>query len=107
MVKVFLFCQDKRCAGRPGGDPNSDWHSVVALAGSGDCIGQHVCSNHGFMRGDLVEQRPERIERLNEMFPGGWEIEVVDDPRPGPNEHSGLQRAYARNQALAALEETA
>ena len=34
----------------------------------GECLASHLCSNKWFAKGDLFEQRPERIKEFTERF---------------------------------------
>ena len=89
--KIYCFSN----GGRPG------WGCMIAMAiaEDGHCLAQHVCSDEGYMPGDLgMGASTRKHENYDKHFgAGNWELEWVDDPRA----HEGLQKAYALNQLLA------
>ena len=83
-MKIFYFCNG--CS--PG------WHNGMAMDEDGHCIAQHACSDHVYLRTDLIDRRKAAHDA---RYPDGWEVEFVDSPRT----HEGLQAAYQKNQAMA------
>lgn len=43
------------------------------IAESGECLYSHYCSHNGYAKGDLIENRPERIEECNKRY-GEYEV---------------------------------
>lgn len=84
-----------------GGSPG--WYSGCLLAEDGTGMGGHVCSNEGFMYGDLGVldgSRPDRHEDFQKHYPDGYRMDFV--PAVDVRTHPGLEAAYQKNQALAA-----
>lgn len=84
-----------------------DWWNGCLLAESGHGMGGHVCSSEGFMYGDLgilEGSRPDRHERFREHYPDGYRMDFV--PECEVRTHPGLESAYQKNQALAAVSST-
>ena len=76
----------------------------VLLAEDGECLGGHACSHEGYMPHDLgiIEgSRPDRHETFREHYPDGYRMEFV--PAKDVMTHEGLEAAYQKNQARAAL----
>lgn len=82
-----------------GGSPG--WYSAVLLAEDGTGLGRHVCSDEGFMYGDLgilEGSRPDRHETFKKHYPDGYRMDFVtmEETKAG---HAGIQAAYEKNQA--------
>lgn len=45
----------------------------VLVSETGEALCSHYCSSKGFAKGDLIEGRPERIEKFTEKF-GEYEV---------------------------------
>jgi len=61
-----------------GGSPG--WFDACLLAEDGTGLGAHVCSNEGFMVGDLgiaKGSRPDRHETFRKHYPDGYRMEFV------------------------------
>lgn len=43
------------------------------IAEDGECLYSHWCSSIGYAKGDLIEQRPERIEECKKKY-GEYEV---------------------------------
>ena len=89
-----------------GGSPG--WYSGVLIAGDGTWLGDHICSDEGYMRHDLgvlEGSRPDRHETFRKHYPDGYRMEFVahGDVRT----HKGLDEAYRRSQEKAAEAEQA
>jgi hypothetical protein len=74
----------------------TDWNVVVALADDGRCLASHVSSCEGWAQHDVGLGSTWKHDLYNEAFPDGWELIWVDDP----NNHEGVNKACALNQAL-------
>ena len=46
------------------------------VAETGECLASHLCSHIGFAKGDLISNRPERIEEYTKRF-GSFEVLCV------------------------------
>lgn len=78
-----------------GGNPGM--LSGVLLAEDGTGMGGHLCSEEGFMYGDLGildGTRPDRHESFKKHYPNGYRMKFICDP----TNHTGLMLAYERNQ---------
>ena len=78
------------------------WYSAVLLAQDGTGLGEHICSDEGYMEYDLgvtEGSRPDRHETFQKHYPDGYRMEFIGaaDVRT----HKGLNAAYALNQAKA------
>lgn len=85
-----------------GGSPG--WYHGVLLADDGTGMGGHVCSSEGYMLHDLgilEGSRPDRHEGFRAHYPDGYRMDFV--PSREVLSHPGLEAAYQRNQAKAAL----
>lgn len=84
-----------------GGNPG--WYSGQLLAEDGTALGGHICSHEGYMEHDLgilEGSRPDRHETFQKHYPDGYRMEFI--PATAVKDHSGLIKAYGRNQAQAA-----
>ena len=84
-----------------GGKPG--WYHAQLLAEDGTGMGSHICSHEGYMLHDLgilEGTRPDRHEGFKEHYPDGYRMEFVG--LDFVKKHPGLQKAYERNQQLAA-----
>ncbi len=87
-----------------GGSPG--WYSGCILAEDGTGLGGHVCSHEAYMPNDLgilEGSRDDRHEGFRAHYPDGYRMEFI--PGAEVRGHSGLDAAYAKNQALAAASE--
>lgn len=84
----------------------SGWYSAVLLAEDGTGLGGHICSDEGYMEGDLgiIEgTRPDRhANAFQKHYPEGYRMEFV--PGDEVKQHEALNRAFALNQAKAKSE---
>lgn len=48
------------------------------ISEEGECLYSHWCSSKGFSKGDLIEQRPGRIEECNKKY-GQYEVLFLGD----------------------------
>ena len=71
MKKLYLFTNT-------AGNGMSGWENCYAMADNGKVLGGHICSNVGFMYGDLVN-REDRRKTCEKHFRGkeGKAFEVV------------------------------
>jgi len=74
MTKIYLFNNSR-------GD--TDWNNVYAMADTGEVLASHVCSNVGFMHGDLYGHRPERQTAWKEKF-GDFKIVELEQGQVPP-----------------------
>lgn len=76
-----------------GGSPG--WYHACLLAADGTGLGSHLCSDEGFMLGDLgilEGYRADRHETFREHYPDGYRMEFVSySDVPG---HAELQAAF-------------
>jgi len=72
MKKLYLFSNTK-------GNGASGWEICYAMADDGTVLATHCCSHIGFMKGDLIDNRPERKEMYEKHFGGERDVafEVV------------------------------
>lgn len=81
-----------------GGYPG--FYDAQLIAQDGVFLGSHLCSNESFMLGDLgilPGRRADRHETFKRHYPAGYRMEFVSYADAG--EHSGLQAAFAANEA--------
>lgn len=82
-----------------GGSPG--FYSACAIADDGHCLAGHLCSDEAFMDHDMGITSNWKHDAYNARFgEGNWVLEWV----PDPNNHAGLEAAYALNQQLALAE---
>jgi hypothetical protein len=62
----------------PGRDVTSDALFHLLVAETGEHLASHLCSHYGFAKGDLYENRPERIEKFTNRF-GDIEVKFIDE----------------------------
>jgi hypothetical protein len=67
----------------------------MAIAQDGTVLASHVCSDHGYARHDMGFTGSWKHDAYNEHYPDGWELEMVEDAKPG--EHTGLDEAFRLN----------
>ena len=85
--KIYVFCNS--CS--------HEWHSFMAIAEDGTYLGGHICSSHCFAAHDMgVIETGWKRDVYAKHYPEGFHVVLVDDPKT----HSGLQAAYALNQAM-------
>ena len=83
----------------PSLGPNALWG--VLLAEDGTHLGDHICSNEGFMYHDLgilENSRPDRHETFRAHYPDGYRMEFVGERNI--RSHDGLDKAVERNHAI-------
>ena len=100
-TKIYLF----------NNTPKDSWNYkngnlvCFAIAETGEVLASHMCSSTYFMKGDLIENRPERKEQWNKKFPDGYEIIELKDGETPPtdvmdkNEQLGLKEKQLENEA--------
>lgn len=82
-----------------GGSPG--FMSAVLIAQDGTPLGGHICSNEGFMPGDLgilEGARADRHEGFRKHYPDGYRMEFVGYDAVA--NHAGLQEAFKKNAEL-------
>jgi hypothetical protein len=87
---------------------SQDWWHGCLIAEDGTGMGGHVCSNEGFMYGDLgilEGSRPDRHEGFRKHYPDGYRMDFVRGAEVMT--HPGLNAAYEKNQALASADTNA
>jgi len=70
-----------------GGPPG--WMSGLLLAEDGTPLGGHLCTNEGYMRGDLGTlpgSRPDRHIKFQSHYPDGYRIQFVPYDQVQANE---------------------
>ena len=93
-MKIYAFINSGK---------GTDWVVGCAIAEDGTGCGGHVSSSDAWSRHDMgaTEANAMHWHDYAKMYPDGFEVEWVDDARPGPNEHQGLAAAYKLNQEKA------
>lgn len=52
----------------------------VVITEEGEALYSHVCSSYTFAKGDLVDNKSERIAALNQKYgEGGWTLRFIDE----------------------------
>lgn len=92
MTKIYLYCLPGSALGWADTD-------VVGFAVSedGQGLGSHVSSSRDWSRYDMGLTSDRKRSIYSEAYPGGWELEWVDDPE----NHAGLKAALELNKAQA------
>jgi hypothetical protein len=62
----------------PGKNVTRDCVFNLLVAETGEHLASHLCSHYGFAKGDLYENRPERIEEFTKRF-GEIEVKHIDE----------------------------
>ena len=82
-----------------GGAPG--WYNGVLMAEDGHCLGEHCCSDEGYMPHDLgilEGSRADRHKEFTKHYPDGYRMDFVSGTQV--RSHEGLAAAYAKNQEL-------
>jgi hypothetical protein len=82
-----------------GGSPG--WYSGELLAEDGHFLGSHICTNEGYMLGDLgiyEGHRPDRHEDFKKHYPDGYRMDFISLNEVKTD--SGLMKAYEKNQEM-------
>ncbi len=96
MKRIFVWCNN--CS--------HEWHSVIAMDEDGRALASHACSSHGFIAHDMgLDEDGLKRDLYDKAHPDGWEIEWVENARPG--NHAGLDAACVKNQERAAFDDKA
>jgi hypothetical protein len=70
----------------------------VVVTEEGEVLYSHVCSNYTFAKGDLVDNKPERIAALNQKYgEGEWTLRFIDEE--GQTDITG-DELWERNQVF-------
>ncbi len=82
-----------------GGTPG--WYSAILLAEDGTPLGEHLCSDEGYMPHDLgmlEGARPDRHEGFKKHYPDGYRMEFVSygDVRGHPGLMAAIEKANAK-----------
>lgn len=80
---------------------SSGWYHGQLIAQDGTPLGSHICSEEGFMYGDLgirEGSRPDRHEGFQKHYPDGYRMDFVS--YENVNAHEGLQAAFKANAPL-------
>jgi hypothetical protein len=52
----------------------------LVVTEEGEVLYSHVCSNYTFAKGDLVDNKPDRIDALNQKYgEGRWTLRFIDE----------------------------
>lgn len=73
---------------------SSDFLSAILIAQDGTILGSHICSDEGFMPGDLGVLdgfRPDRHETFRAHYPDGYRMEFISYHEF--KNHPGIQAA--------------
>jgi hypothetical protein len=82
-----------------GGSPQ--WYYGQLIAEDGTGLGGHICSNEGFMLGDLgclEGSRPDRHKEFKLHYPDGYRMDFAS--YNDVEQHVGLKEAFAKNQKM-------
>lgn len=92
MNTIYVFCN---------GCHAQDWHNATALSDEGLFLGGHVCSDHGFIPGDMGADGSKDWARKRDAYarayPDGFEVVYVEGP---VKEHAGIMAAHAKHKAF-------
>lgn len=79
------------------------WLAAVAIAEDGTVLGQHICSDEGYMPHDLgilKDARPDRHENdYQKHYPEGYRMDFV--PYEEIENHAALQAAFKKADEMA------
>ena len=87
------------------GDNGGNFNQGVLIAQDGTCLGTHLCSNEGFMLGDLgiiKKTRSDRHEEFKAHYPTGYKMDSVRSNDVA--EHEALNKAIELNTRIAEKE---
>lgn len=62
----------------PGTNVKQDCVFNLLVAETGEHLASHLCSHYRYAKGDLYEDRPERIEEFTKRF-GEIEVKFIDE----------------------------
>ena len=62
----------------PGRNVTLDCVFALIVAETGEVLATHLCSHYGFAKGDLYENKTERIEEYTKRF-GDIEVKFIDE----------------------------
>ncbi len=82
------------------------FYYAVLIAEDGHCLGSHMCTNEGYMLGDLgilEGTRPDRHETFKQHYPDGYKMDFVG--HEAVEKHVALNRAFELNSLLPQEEE--
>lgn len=86
---------------------SDDWWSGELVAEDGTGLGGHICSNEGFMYGDLgilVNTRADRHEGFRKHYPDGYRMDFMTLREVySPEGRERLDVLIKKNKALAEL----
>ncbi len=91
VTTIYVFCNS--C------EPN--WHSIASVTADGRGVAGHVCSHHGFVEHDMGFVGDWKHDTYNEMFPDGWALEWVEDPRNHPVIKALIEACRAKKKEVA------
>jgi hypothetical protein len=86
--KIFIFCN---CC-------SHEWHNATALAEDGNFLADHICSDHGFIPGDMGVTSDWKHDRYTEHYPDGFELVLVE--KSDIKTHPGITAAYEKHLEL-------
>lgn len=68
MKKLYIFWPD-------------DWRdgSYYLVNDEWFCMASHYCSNYWYAKWDLIENRPERLEKWKDYLANWYSIEIADE----------------------------
>ena len=81
----------------------TDWQIVLAMAEDGVVLASHCSSHHVWAMHDIGITSDWKHDAYAKHYPNGFELEWLDDPKPGT--HAGFDAAYALNQIAKAAAE--
>lgn len=55
-----------------------DAHFHLMVFETGEVLASHICSHYGFAKGDLYQNRPERLKEFKERF-GDFKVNFIDE----------------------------
>lgn len=86
MPKIYCFVNSGK---------GTDWQLGAALSEDGEFLAGHCSSSEGFAKLDMGMASDSKHEHYRERYPGGYELEWVDDAKT----HLGVQAAHAKHVA--------
>lgn len=86
MPKIYLFVNSGK---------GTEWQCGSALSEDGEFLAGHCSSSEGWAKHDMGLTSDWKHEHYRERYPGGFELEWVDDAKT----HAGVQAAYAKHVA--------
>lgn len=85
----------------PGSNVKTDSPFYIFDPETGDCLASHFCSHSGYAKGDLHDNRPDRLAEWEKEFGQKTEAKFIDETSYNWDE------IYQKNQSLKPQKESA